>query len=1017
MAQKSPLELMQATSQKYQKASDLMQDAANQEMDEVEVQDGRGPRAPTSFSKPQAQSVKQYNNHNQSTINQHFVQSQDAQTERMDKQIHLAQQQAHTMKQLHGTMEQMLDLMVAQSKKIDPKYQEFSKADGPAEVNGQAKNGMMDKLGEMLGDALGGIGGLGDMFRRDRGGRNNRRDRNNRNNRNNRSGNRGGSWVDRLKDRMSNRSGSPSSSPSSRPGRTPRVGGGWRGRLATAAMDMGSRFLGTTTGKVVAGAAAGYGTYKAYEGLGSISAGNESARGVHEISTGIGDAGGVSYGAHQLSSKTGTMAKFLSSPEGQPFAAEFQGMSPGSAAFNKKYEQVANERGAEFAKAQKGFIDRTHYAPMVNNVLKGTGMDFSKKGKAVQEMLYSTGVQYGSGTSVINNALKGKNVANMSDADIITTVQDYKSATVGQYFRSSAPNIQQSVANRAQKEKAQLLAFNQQELQAKAAGEDSVATATAASAEGESMASLAAPGMSTVSSTSPMMPASNDSGTGDAVAAGAAVAGTGALLMANRGTPTTPSLAPTTPSPVVTPTTPALPTPTSSATTGVEKGAVKTAEKTAVNAGVKGAVKTGAKTVGRALPGANVMLGAYDAYEIINDEEATQAEKERALSETGGGMAGASAGASAGAAAGAAVGSFFFGVGAVPGAFIGGLIGGGLGYWGGSEAGGAVYDAAMGTPEEQAAAEAAKSAAPVAGAVPLMMKMPETPAKDQTATDAAKAMANVDAAIQQAVAPLKGEPAAAVAEAKKATADSIASATASIPTAGALASAVPQTPGDMSSMLSSAMPTGAGLAGGLMTGLLGMGMPEGWASTIMSGYSEAQAIQAAAMSGAPVSNIPLPTTSQSPVVTAAPPGRTLPAVQNAAPVVAPSAETISTPTSSPANPAYYKDSDVSPQASAVQATTTASTVSSTQSQGQAPSVKSTGGYAEPVQRQQYEPVKSVMMIEPKRQDTMMPERFKGPQQRISSKGVSEGNSIRQTIAEAPAVIMDNGLVLLQTGFI
>jgi len=404
MAQKSPLELMQATSQKYQKASDLMQDAANQEMDEVEVQDGRGPRAPTSFSKPQAQSVKQYNNHNQSTINQHFVQSQDAQTERMDKQIHLAQQQAHTMKQLHGTMEQMLDLMVAQSKKIDPKYQEFSKADGPAEVNGQAKNGMMDKLGEMLGDALGGIGGLGDMFRRDRGGRNNRRDRNNRNNRNNRSGNRGGSWVDRLKDRMSNRSGSPSSSPSSRPGRTPRVGGGWRGRLATAAMDMGSRFLGTTTGKVVAGAAAGYGTYKAYEGLGSISAGNESARGVHEISTGIGDAGGVSYGAHQLSSKTGTMAKFLSSPEGQPFAAEFQGMSPGSAAFNKKYEQVANERGAEFAKAQKGFIDRTHYAPMVNNVLKGTGMDFSKKGKAVQEMLYSTGVQYGSGTSVINNS-------------------------------------------------------------------------------------------------------------------------------------------------------------------------------------------------------------------------------------------------------------------------------------------------------------------------------------------------------------------------------------------------------------------------------------------------------------------------------------------------------------------------------------------------------------------------------------------------------------------------------------
>jgi hypothetical protein len=55
--------------------------------------------------------------------------------------------------------------------------------------------------------------------------------------------------------------------------------------------------------------------------LGAVSAKYESGgRGVETVSSGKGDPGGVSYGSHQLASKTGTMRAFLKSSEGQPFS-------------------------------------------------------------------------------------------------------------------------------------------------------------------------------------------------------------------------------------------------------------------------------------------------------------------------------------------------------------------------------------------------------------------------------------------------------------------------------------------------------------------------------------------------------------------------------------------------------------------------------------------------------------------------------------------------------------------------
>ncbi|QYW05492.1 hypothetical protein pEaSNUABM25_00136 [Erwinia phage pEa_SNUABM_25] len=200
-------------------------------------------------------------------------------------------------------------------------------------------------------------------------------------------------------------------------------------------------------------------------GLGSVSEQFESGgRGVGTVSTGAGDAGGVSYGKHQLATNTGSMTNFLNSPEGKPFLARFGGLAPGTAQFNSVYKDVANTQGEEFDKAQGDYITRTHYAPLAAKVQNDVGVDLTKRGAGVKELMYSTAVQYGAGTSVIANALKGKDVNSMSDADMIKTIQDYKAATTDRYFKSSSAQTQQSVANRAQNEKDVLLKVSEADL-------------------------------------------------------------------------------------------------------------------------------------------------------------------------------------------------------------------------------------------------------------------------------------------------------------------------------------------------------------------------------------------------------------------------------------------------------------------------------------------------------------------------------------------------------------------------
>lgn len=174
-------------------------------------------------------------------------------------------------------------------------------------------------------------------------------------------------------------------------------------------------------------------------------------RGVGTISTGSGDFGGKSYGAYQLATNNGSLQAFLRS---SPFGAEFAGLKPGSAEFDAKYKTVAKD--PKFADAQHNYITNTHYGPQLAKLRAG-GIDLGTRGPAVQEAVFSTAVQFGANTGVIQNALGGQDLSALSDADIIGLIQDYKAKNNSRLFRSSSPAVQASTLKRAASEKAELL--------------------------------------------------------------------------------------------------------------------------------------------------------------------------------------------------------------------------------------------------------------------------------------------------------------------------------------------------------------------------------------------------------------------------------------------------------------------------------------------------------------------------------------------------------------------------------
>jgi RHS repeat-associated protein len=189
--------------------------------------------------------------------------------------------------------------------------------------------------------------------------------------------------------------------------------------------------------------------------LGKLSESYES-RGVGDVSTGNGDAGGVSYGSWQLASKKHRPSEFLAA-EGQKYAAEFGGAKEGSGEFTSTWKKIAKREPEEFKNAQHGYIKRTHYDVVVASIKRGLGLDINNRSSVLQDVIWSTAVQHGPGNKIVQNALAGQDLTKLSDADIISLIYDER-GRVGEngnlvYFSNNSAKVQAGVKGRFKSEK------------------------------------------------------------------------------------------------------------------------------------------------------------------------------------------------------------------------------------------------------------------------------------------------------------------------------------------------------------------------------------------------------------------------------------------------------------------------------------------------------------------------------------------------------------------------------------
>lgn len=180
-----------------------------------------------------------------------------------------------------------------------------------------------------------------------------------------------------------------------------------------------------------------------------------------------GDLGGASYGTYQLASylpATMKDGRARPSPKNSPvlqfinnskFKNEFKDLEPATPAFDAKWKEVASKNTAEFKEDQHNYTKKKYYDVMVAN-LQRTGLDLTKYGPAVQDLIWSTAVQFGPArTSVFTIPLKGK--SELTEKDIVNLVSEYKISQVTELFKSSSASIQAGVKSRYASEKSALL--------------------------------------------------------------------------------------------------------------------------------------------------------------------------------------------------------------------------------------------------------------------------------------------------------------------------------------------------------------------------------------------------------------------------------------------------------------------------------------------------------------------------------------------------------------------------------
>ncbi|MBU1039876.1 MAG: hypothetical protein KKF77_02095 [Proteobacteria bacterium] len=210
------------------------------------------------------------------------------------------------------------------------------------------------------------------------------------------------------------------------------------------------------------------------QGLGALAAMFESGdKGIAAI--GYDRTGGTSYGKFQISSRAGTMNRFLNYlSEQEPVMAErLRKAGPANTGSTRgqmpaEWAKIAAENPERFERLQTEFIKKDHYQPARAKIREMTGLDIEASKPALREALFSTAVQHGaSGAArIFNEAIDkflGKPGAGQAaqagsrsfEQALVSEVYDKRS----HQFGGSTAAVRQSVRGRLNQEKDMVLAM------------------------------------------------------------------------------------------------------------------------------------------------------------------------------------------------------------------------------------------------------------------------------------------------------------------------------------------------------------------------------------------------------------------------------------------------------------------------------------------------------------------------------------------------------------------------------
>jgi hypothetical protein len=162
----------------------------------------------------------------------------------------------------------------------------------------------------------------------------------------------------------------------------------------------------------------------------------------------------------------GTVKRFVS-PMDFPWRNKFVGLTPGSDDFTRQWKKIASEEPVRFQAVQHEFIKQTHFDPLIAKVKEGSGLDLTTRPRAVQDVIWSTAVQHGPNTSIVDRVLKDLKSGGMDsstpnfDEHFIKAIYDERGRKLPNgdlvHFSTNSKDVQKGVANRFVHERSETL--------------------------------------------------------------------------------------------------------------------------------------------------------------------------------------------------------------------------------------------------------------------------------------------------------------------------------------------------------------------------------------------------------------------------------------------------------------------------------------------------------------------------------------------------------------------------------